>query len=275
MEFLNFENVFTLESLFTLFMLILLQAVLGFDNLLYISIESKRAPKEHQANVRKWGILLAVALRLVLLFVVMKVLKMVAEPLFGLHWEGFIEFEATLHALVELAGGVFILYTALREIMHMLAIEHLEGDAEQKPKSVGSVVATIVLMNLIFSFDSILSALALTEVFLVMATAIVISGVMMVWLADHVSEFLRKNRMYEVLGLFILFIVGVMLISEGGHLAHLKLFGYEVHAMAKSTFYFVIFILVIVDIVQGRYQKKLMVKRKHELEKQTKTAPVA
>lgn len=275
MEFLNFENVFTLESLFTLFMLILLQAVLGFDNLLYISIESKRAPKEHQANVRKWGILLAVALRLVLLFVVMKVLKMVAEPLFGLNWEGFIEFEATLHALVELAGGVFILYTALREIMHMLAIEHLEGEEEQKPKSVGSVVTTIVVMNLIFSFDSILSALALTEVFLVMATAIVISGVMMVWLADTVSEFLRKNRMYEVLGLFVLFIVGVMLISEGGHLAHLKLFTYKVEPMAKSTFYFVIFILVIVDVVQGRYQKKLMVKRKHELEKQTKTAPVA
>lgn len=275
MEFLNFENVFTLESLFTLFMLILLQAVLGFDNLLYISIESKRAPKEHQANVRKWGILIAVALRLVLLFVVMKVLDLVKQPLFTVNWEGYVEFEATLKALVELAGGAFLLYTAIREIMHMLAVEDLEGHEDQKPKSVAGVVSTIVLMNLIFSFDSILSALALTKVFLVMATAIVISGVMMVWLADHVSEFLKKNRMYEVLGLFILFVVGVMLISEGGHAAELTLFGNLVKPMAKSTFYFVIFVLVIVDIVQGRYQKKLMVQRKHELEKQTKTAPVA
>ncbi|QDS98451.1 TerC family protein [Adhaeretor mobilis] len=275
MELFTLDGVFTIESLFTLFMLILLQAVLGFDNLLYISIESKRAPVESQASVRKWGILLAVALRLVLLFVVMKVLKLVAEPLFGLHWEGILEFEATLHAIIELIGGIFILYTALREIMHMLAVEHLEGHGKQKPKSVVSVVTTIVIMNLIFSFDSILSALALTEVFVIMAVAIVISGIMMVWLADHVSDFLRKNRMYEVLGLFILFIVGVMLISEGGHLAHLKLFGYEVEAMAKTTFYFVIAILVVIDVVQGRYQKKLLAQREHELAHSTDTAPVA
>ena len=275
MDLFTFDGVFRLESLFTLFMLILLQAVLGFDNLLYISIESKRAPLEHQASVRKWGILLAVALRLVLLFAVMKVLKLVAEPLFGVHWEGVFEFEATLHAIIELIGGVFILYTALREIMHMLAVEDLEGHGEQKPKSVLSVVMTIVVMNLIFSFDSILSALALTEVFLIMAVAIVISGIMMVWLADHVSEFLRKNRMYEVLGLFILFIVGVMLISEGGHLAHLKLFGYKVEAMAKTTFYFVIAILVVVDVVQGRYQRKLLAQREHELKHKTDAAPVA
>jgi predicted tellurium resistance membrane protein TerC len=82
-----------------------------------------------------------------------------------------------------------------------------------------------------------------------MATAIILSGLMMIWLSDSVAEFLKKNRMYEVLGLFILFIVGVMLVSEGGHLAHLALFGYEIEAMAKSTFYFVIAVLVLVDIV--------------------------
>ena len=84
------------------------------------------------------------------------------------------------------------------------------------------------------------------------------SGVMMIVLADRVSEFLKKNRMYEVLGLFILFLVGVMLLSEGGHLAHIHLAGHAVEAMPKSTFYFVIGVLVIVDIVQGRYQKKLL-----------------
>ena len=83
----------------------------------------------------------------------------------------------------------------------------------------------------------------------------------MMWLADRVSDFLKKNRLYEVLGLFILFIVGIMLVSEGGHLAHLKLFGYLVEPMAKSTFYFVLAVLVIVDIVQGKFQKKLMAKQ--------------
>ena len=94
-----------------------------------------------------------------------------------------------------------------------------------------------------------------------MAVAIVISGLLMIFLADHVSAFLKKNRMYEVLGLFILFIVGVMLVSEGGHLAKLELFGYHVEAMAKSTFYFVLFVLIVVDVVQSRYQKKFLMQQ--------------
>ena len=113
-------------------------------------------------------------------------------------------------------------------------------------------------MNLIFSFDSILSAMALSDVFIVMATAILIGGALMIFLADTVSIFLEKNRMYEVLGLFVLFIVGIMLITEGGHLAHLYLFGNEIIPMSKTTFYFVIFVLVMTDIVQSRYQKKLL-----------------
>ena len=112
-------------------------------------------------------------------------------------------------------------------------------------------------MNLVFSFDSILSALALTDVFLVMATAIIISGLMMIALADHVAEFLQRNRMYEVLGLFILMIVGVVLLGEGGHVAQLQLFGFHVEAMSKTTFYFSIGVLVVVDVLQTSYQKKL------------------
>ena len=91
----------------------------------------------------------------------------------------------------------------------------------------------------------------------VMSLAIVFSGIMMIWMADHVSEFLKKNRLFEVLGLFILFIVGIMLVSEGGHLAHVQLLGHPVEPMAKSTFYFVLIVLVVVDVVQGRYQRKL------------------
>ena len=87
---------------------------------------------------------------------------------------------------------------------------------------------------------------------------------MMIFLADHVAEFLKKNRMYEVLGLFILFIVGILLLSEGGHLAHLKLFGFAVEPMAKSTFYFVLAVMVAVDIVQTRYRAKLMAQRQEE-----------
>ena len=135
------------------------------------------------------------------------------------------------------------------------------GEDSGKKASVNKIIAMIVLMNLIFSFDSILSAMALSDVFWVMATAIVISGILMIWLSDKVSVFLAKNRLYEVLGLFILFLVGVMLLSEGGHLAHLELFGSHITPMSKGTFYFIIFILVVIDIVQGKYQKKLLKKR--------------
>ncbi len=257
---------FTVENFFTLLMLIFLQAVLGFDNLLYISIESRRVAPEHQSGVRRWGIGIAVALRIILLFVLVTAIDAFQEPIYKFEWEGILFGELTLHSLIVLLGGIFIIYTAVKEIFHMLAVEDLHGPDTELKRSVATALFWIVLMNLVFSFDSILSAIALTNVFLVMATSIVIGGILMIWLADKVSDFLQKNRMYEVLGLFILFLVGVLLLSEGGHLSHLKLFGYAVEPMAKSTFYFVLFVLVIVDIVQSRYRQKLLAQRKIEFE---------
>lgn len=171
-----------------------------------------------------------------------------------------------VHCLIVLFGGGFIIYTAIKEIFHLISVTELGTEKEVKKRTVGEAVFWIVMMNLIFSFDSILSAMALTKNFWVMAIAIIISGLMMIFLADGVSEFLQKNRMYEVLGLFVLFIVGILLVSEGGHLAHLKFFGYKVEPMAKSTFYFVIAVLVIVDIIQGKYQKKLLAEQTASLE---------
>lgn len=253
------------ENLFTLAMLVFLQAVLGFDNLLYISLESKRVEESKQRMVRRVGVGLAIALRIVLLVVIVKAISMFQEPFAHLDVEGIVHGAINVHSLIVLGGGLFIVYTAFKEISHMLSIHHLETDvqhaAQRDPKI---AIAWIVVMNLVFSFDSILSAIALTEVIWVMATAIIISGVGMILLADTVSEFLKRNRMYEVLGLFILLIVGIMLLSEGGHLAHLEFFGHPVEAMSKTTFYFSIAVMVLVDIAQGRYQKKLDAEREHE-----------
>ena len=250
------ESIFAIENIVSLALLILLQAVLGLDNLLYISIESKRAPLKDQDRVRKLGIGLAIVLRIVLLFVLLRLIELFQEPWIVIKDTGIFDGSFNLHSMIILFGGIFIMYTAMKEIWHMMVI-HEGYTAEKKPKSVTTIIISIVLMNLVFSFDSILGAIALTDVFWIMATAIVIGGLMMIWLAGRVTEFLKKNRMYEVLGLFILFIVGIMLLSEGGHLAHLKIFGNEVTTMSKTTFYFVIFVLVLIDIVQSRYQKKL------------------
>jgi len=252
------------ENIFTLLMLILLQAVLGFDNLLYISLESKRAPKERQAHVRKLGILWAIILRIALLFILIKMIDYFQNPILSLPFEGVAEGHFNIHSLIVLGGGIFIIYTAMKEIWHMIGIDDVKHNIEDtKRSSVGRVITMIVIMNVVFSFDSILSAMALTDVFWVMAVAIVAGGLLMIWLSDKVANFLERNRMYEVLGLFILFIVGIMLLTEGGHLAHLKLFGNHITPMSKTTFYFVIAILVITDIVQSKYQKKLLAKKEH------------
>lgn len=256
-------DLFTIDNLFTLAMLILLQAVLGFDNLLYISIESKRVPDHQQAMTRRLGIGIAILLRLILLFVLVQAIALFQDTLFSFNYSGIFEGAFNGHSIIVLLGGAFILYTAIKEINHMMTIEDLDHEGESGAKrSMVVAVTWIVAMNLIFSFDSILGAMALTDNFLIMATAVIISGIMMIVLADYVAVFLKKNRMYEVLGLFILFIVGILLLSEGGHLAHIKLAGFAVEPMAKTTFYFVIGVLVIVDIVQGRYQKKLNQERR-------------
>ncbi len=254
------EQLFSFEHLFTLAVLILLETVLGFDNLLYITLESKRVPPERAAYVRKVGIFLAIVLRIALLFIVLNVIELFEDPIFSLNFGTIVEGSFNLHALIVLIGGGFIIYTATKEIAHMLSIQDIahEGDGSKSTRSVFSAMIWIVIMNFVFSVDSVLSAIALTHVFWVMAVAIIVSGLLMIVMADQVASFLQKNRMYEVLGLFVLFIIGILLVSEGGHLGHLILFGYPVEAMSKTTFYFVLFVLVIVEIVQGRYQKKLM-----------------
>lgn len=252
-------DLFTIENLFTLMVLTALETVLGFDNLLYISIEAKRVAPERQKYVRQLGTILAIVLRIVLLFVVLQLIATFQDPLFGVDLP-FFEASFNGHSLIVLAGGAFLIHTATKEIFHMLSVDDLEHTKGFGPKhsSVGRALFWILVMNIVFSFDTVLSAVALTDNFIVMATAIVISGALMVLLSEHVARFLQKNRMYEVLGLFVLLLVGVLLLTDGGHIAHLMFFGYPVEPMAKTTFYFVVGALLLVDIVQGRYQKKLM-----------------
>lgn len=303
-------EVFSTSGLFTLFMLLMLQAVLGFDNLLYISIESKRVGPEKAPMVRRWGIGLAVALRVILLVIIVMLFGALAKPLFAVNLGSVFEGEFTLQALVTLFGGAFIIYTAIKEITHLLAVDHIEHTEGSKGKSVTQAIIMIVLMNLVFSFDSILSAMAIANVEVanvmsasgevlntftgtvtqckadlianpvsgavgcepgkdyqvwIMTIAIIASGIVMILLADYVADFLKKNRMYEVLGLFILFLVGVLLVTEGAHLAHMKLFTFPIEAMSKSSFYLVVVVLVITDVISTNYQKRLWAQREAEL----------
>lgn len=289
-QFFNLEGLFTLQSMFTLLMLILLQAVLGFDNLLYIAIESNKVGDPVQASkVRKMGIIIAMVFRIVLLVVIVLAFGALATPLFEVHLGKIFSGEFTLQALVTLIGGAFIIYTAVKEISHLLTVNHIEHSEGSRKLSFGKALTLIVIMNLVFSFDSILSAMAIasessmvdgvkttTYQVPVMAIAIIMSGIAMLVLADRVTNFLKKNRMYEVMGLFILFLVGVLLVTEGAHLAHMKIFGFPIDAMSKSSFYLVIFVLVITDVISIKYQKRLWLQKEAEIRsKDTEAGAIA
>ncbi len=259
------------ENLLTLLMLILLQAVLGLDNLLYISLESKNAPKEKQKFVRATGIGIAIVFRIGLLFLLVNIISLFQDPIFGFENNKIITGEFNIHSLIVYAGGIFILYTAVKEIWHLIAEEKMdEHDHERKKSSVFNIILMIIIMNLVFSFDSILSAIALTDVLWIMIVAIVLGGVLMIWLSEKITIFLKKNKMFEVLGLFILFLVGVMLVTEAAHLSDLHLFGNEIKPLEKSTFYFIIVILIIIDAVQTRYKNKLTKSARMKKEKTAK-----
>ena len=207
----------------TLLMLVFLQVVLGFDNLLYISLESKRVEESHQQRVRKIGVIIAIALRIVLLFVIFFAIQALEGALFEIDL-GIIEAKTacfvedsnhhltllpnvtvdactgegqTLHGgvsghfLIVLFGGAFILYTAIKEILHMLALDEHAESSDDAARTPNEAIFWIVIMNLVFSFDSILAAIPLTKglgndmlQLAVMGTAIVFSGVMMLVMAD-------------------------------------------------------------------------------------------
>ena len=123
-------------------MLTLLQAVLGFDNLLYISLESKRAPISQQAKVRHLGIGIAIVLRIILLFVLINIIQYFQDPLLEINMKGIISSRLNLHSIIVLIGGVFILYTATREILHMMNLEDLEHNSHD-PHSVKKIIIWI------------------------------------------------------------------------------------------------------------------------------------
>ena len=256
----SFSQLFTIEALTTLLVLTALETVLGFDNLLYISLEAKKVGPANEARVRRLGLTLAIVFRIVLLVVILWLIRLFEEPFFELT-SALFEIELSGHALIVILGGLFLIYTALKEIFHMIGdpdLEHGQGLKNRAFQTVGKAIVLITLMNLVFSFDTVLSAVALTDNLIVMVLAILISGALMILMSNAVAAFLQKNRMYEVLGLFVLLLVGILLLSEGGHLAHLAFFGYEVEPLSKTTFYFVLAALVIVEVIQGRYQRRIL-----------------
>ena len=255
------EAFFTLDNLVTLALLVLLQAVLGFDNLLYISQESKCVTANEQKILRRYSLYIAIFFRILFLFIFVKMIATFQSVLFSIVFPDIISVSFTLHSLIFLFGGVVIIYTATKKISSLL----IRGKRERrKPLSFSHALLLIILMNLVFSFEAVVSMRALTDSLFMMLPAMLIGVALMAWFVEHISAFLKQYRRYEMLGLFVLFLVGIILVSEGGDLANFYLFGQAIEPMSKVTFYLIVVLIIIVDSVQGRYSKKRLEGKKRE-----------
>jgi predicted tellurium resistance membrane protein TerC len=226
------------EIIVSLLTLIALEAVLGIDNVIFISIIAGKLPEHKQKKARQYGLVLAGVLRIVLLLVISLIMKL-EKDLFVLFGKGFSGKE-----LVLLAGGLFLLYKSSKEIYHKMEGE--PGDQSQKIKasSFGQVIVQILIMDMVFSVDSIITAIGMVKEVWVMYVAVIASVLLMLVAAETISNFVNRHPAFKMLALSFLLLIGFSLVSEG--------FGLEI---PKGYIYFSMAFSLLVDVLQMRMNK--------------------
>lgn len=237
-----------------------LEIVLGIDNIIFISIVTGKLPEEKRKKATQIGLFLAMFMRIALLFGITLLIAM-KEPLFSVDW-GWFSASFTGQAIILLLGGIFLIYKSTKEIHEK--VDH-KGEEEkdlatQAKASFGNVIFQILLIDIIFSVDSILTAVGMTNglegALYIMITAVVISvGVMMLF-AVPVGNFVNKNPSIQILGLAFLILIGFMLTTESMHLSHALLAGNEVGAVPKGYLYFAIAFSLAVEFLNMKMRKK-------------------
>ncbi len=223
--------------------LIVMEVVLGIDNLVFISILSNKLPPEHRQRVRRIGISLALIMRLVLLSTIAFIVGLV-HPVFdlgivgpaGAHGEPTFETAFSWRDLILLAGGLFLIWKATKEIHHTVDPGEESKDVLDKTgaaiSNVGSAIFQIILLDLVFSIDSILTAVGMTEHLPIMVIAVLVAVTVMLLAADPLANFINNNPTVVMLALGFLLMIGTVLIAEafGMHVPK----GYIYTAMAFS-----------------------------------------
>ncbi|MBY0486281.1 MAG: TerC family protein [Flavobacteriaceae bacterium] len=243
-----------------------LEIILGIDNIVFLSIVSGKLEEKDQPKARRIGLLLAMAFRIVLLFGITWVLSL-QETILAIDW-GFFEAHITGQSLIIFGGGMFLLYKSVSEIHHKMEGEE-EATSGKAASSLSKAVIQIALLNIVFSFDSILTAIGMISMkspaeggfgpegaIIIMILAVVISIVIMMIFAGPVSKFVNEHPTIQILGLSFLILIGVMLLAEGSHLAHFK-FGNdtEVGIIPKGYLYFAIFFSLFVEFLNIKMRK--------------------
>ena len=246
------------EMWVSLLTLTFLEIVLGIDNILFISIVSNKLPEGQQKRASSIGLLLAMVLRIALLFGVTWLISMQA-PWLSFH-NGWLDGDFSGQSLILIAGGIFLLYKSTTEIHHKLEGHSQEAEtAGGRTNTLSSVILQIAVINIVFSFDSILTAVGMTNglhgALFIMVVAVILSVVIMMIFSIPVSRFINRHPTFQVLGLSFLLLIGFMLIAEGAHLGHFKLAGAEIGAVPKGYLYFAIAFSLFVEVLNMRLRK--------------------
>jgi predicted tellurium resistance membrane protein TerC len=247
------------DAWIALLTLTFLEIVLGIDNIIFISIVTGKLPEADRKKATRTGLFLAMFLRIGLLFGITLLTRMKA-PLFGVDW-GWFSAQFTGQALILFAGGLFLIYKSTKEIHEKVDHKgeeemHLGGGTK---KSYAGTIAQILMIDLIFSIDSILTAVGMTNglegALYVMIIAVVISVGIMMLFAVPVGNFVNSNPSIQILGLAFLILIGFMLITESMHLSDAQLAGQHVGAVPKGYLYFAIAFSLAVEFLNMKMRK--------------------
>lgn len=241
-----------------------LEVILGIDNIIFITLASDKLPEDNRKKATNIGLLLAMIMRIALLFGISYLIAL-SVPFWHIN-SSWITAGISWQAIILFAGGIFLLWKSVHEI-HEKVDEAGVEEQEIKDRSSSSLTKAIIqiaIINIVFSFDSILTAVGMTsglssnpnDVLIIMIIAVVISIVIMMLFANPIGSFINKHPSLQILGLSFLILIGFMLIAEAAHLSHLKVFGSEIGSIPKGYLYFTIAFSLLVEFINFQFRKK-------------------
>jgi len=208
------QEIFTVDALVSLLTLTVLEIVLGIDNVIFVSILMGRLNEKQKLSARRIWMFAGIAVRILLLMAIGWLVNSGSKELFGFGW-GSNQYSFNLRNLIMLAGGIFLLYKTVKEIHAKLEGEEETAANQGKPASFGAIIGQIIIIDMVFSFDSIITAVGLAKIVKVMIIAVIIAMIIMFFFSDKISTFIHKHPTLKMLALAFLLMVGFSLFFEG------------------------------------------------------------
>ena len=252
------------DAIMALLTLTFLEIILGIDNIVFISIAANKLPEKQRTKATNIGLLLAMAQRIILLFFVSFLIGL-SEPFYTID-NSWLHLAISWQSVILFLGGLFLIYKSTSEIREKVEMpEHDEKNVRKKRiNTFNQAIVQILIIDFIFSIDSILTAVGMTNGLsenhnynlVLMVIAVVISIIIMIGFANPIRRFIDINPSIQVLGLAFLILIGFMLITEAAHLSHTSIFGTEVGAIPKGYLYFAIAFSLFVEFLNYKTSKK-------------------